>query len=298
MTARQTAERAKPSRHESSQAGARHSPYYESGDLLKAKHNASDVAAGQFPHWVLGLIDDMPVGQALDAGCGWGRFSVPLLRRHHGVALTCTDLSPGMLGTAQRTISDAGLQATYVVADTEDLPFRAGVFDVVMANHVLYHMTSVPAAAAELSRVLKAGGRFVATTNSELVRVPLLEIHQAVLSDLGIRAAADETSKFSLENGTESLSAAFAHIETHIFERTARYDPETLLSVYLNTGRYCSVMADTAIEEERRRRIAGSFRVRAERWFADEGEIVSPLRMCAFVCHGRRTLNARQSILL
>jgi ubiquinone/menaquinone biosynthesis C-methylase UbiE len=271
----------------SSRTSARLSPYYDSGDLLKAKHKTSSVAAEQFPAWVLGLIADVPIGRALDAGCGWGRFGVPFLRRHTGAALACADLSGGMLDMARRTISDAGLHAASVVADVEDLPFRAGVFDVVMANHVLYHMNSVSAAAAELSRVLKADGRLVATTNSELVRVPLLEIHRAVLTDLGIPAAPEQPSRFSLENGAESLSMGFAHIETHIFEDTVHCDAETLLTGYLNTGAYFAVMANAAIDQQRRARVADGFRVRAERWQADEGEIACPQRMCAFVCHGR-----------
>lgn len=288
MTARRPKEPASRNVHDFSLAETHQSPYYESGDLLRAKHIATEAAAEQFPHWVLGLIDEAPTGCALDVGCGWGRFSVPFLRRYSTSALTCSDLSPGMLDTARRTISDTGLQAAYVVADIEDLPFRTDVFDIAMANHVIYHMNSVAAAARELSRVLKADGWLVATTNSDLVRVPLLEIHWAVLRDLGIRTVPEEPSKFSLENGAESLSTAFAHVETHIFEHTVRYDVETLLTVYLNTGRYCTVMANTAIDQDRRDRIADSFRVRAERWLADEGEIASPQRMCAFVCHGRR----------
>jgi ubiquinone/menaquinone biosynthesis C-methylase UbiE len=289
MTAPGAEERAKRNRHEFSLTEARRSPYYDSGDLLRAKHKATDAAADQFPHWVLELIDDVPIGCALDAGCGWGRFSVPFLRNHSTAALTCSDLSLGMLNTARRTISDAGLQAAYVAADIEDLPFRTAAFDVVMANHVLYHMNSVPVAATELSRVLKADGRLVATTNSDLVRVPLLEIHSAVLSDLGIQTAHEEPSKFSLENGAESLSTTFAHVETHIFEHTVLYDVKTLLTVYLNTGRYCSVMANAEIDQERRSRVADGFRVRAERWLADEGEIASPQRLCAFICYGRRS---------
>lgn len=288
MPARGADKRAKGNRHEFSLAGAGRSSYYKSGDLLRAKHNATDAAAEQFPQWALGLIDDVPVGCALDAGCGWGRFSVPLLRRRPGAALVCSDLSLGMLETARRTISEAGLQAGYVAAEIENLPFRAGVFDIALANHVLYHMRSVRAAAIELSRVLKADGRLVATTNSDLVRVPLLEIHRAVLGDLGIETAPEESSPFSLENGDESLSAAFTHVETHIFEHTVYYDPETLLTVYLNTGRYRTVMENAAIDQERRDRIADAFRAHAERWLADEGEIASPQRLCAFVCYGRR----------
>lgn len=204
MTAHRADDRTGRNRHQFSLDGVRLWPYYSSGDFLKAKHNAADAATDRFPDWVLGLIDDVPATRALDAGCGWGRFSVPLLRRRSESvvpALTCSDVYPGMIETARRTVTDAGLHATYVVAGIETLPFLDGSFDVVMANHVLYHMNSVFVAAAELARALDGDGRLVATTNSDLVRVPLLEIHRAVLHELGISTPPEEPSKFSLENG-------------------------------------------------------------------------------------------------
>jgi SAM-dependent methyltransferase len=58
-----------------------------------------------------------------------------------------------------------GIEA--VVGDVCDLPFRDGVFDVVVAAWMLYHVTELGRALAEIRRVLRPGGAFVATTNSE-----------------------------------------------------------------------------------------------------------------------------------
>ena len=50
-------------------------------------------------------------------------------------------------------------------AGADALPFPDASFDVLTARHMLYHVPSVPAALAEFRRVLKPGGRFLATTN-------------------------------------------------------------------------------------------------------------------------------------
>jgi SAM-dependent methyltransferase len=55
-----------------------------------------------------------------------------------------------------------------VGADIQALPFRAGVFDAVKATEVLEHVPDVARALRECGRVLRPGGRLVAT-------VPFLE---------------------------------------------------------------------------------------------------------------------------
>lgn len=53
---------------------------------------------------------------------------------------------------------------TNVVADlTKPLPLQSGAFDAVMASNVLEHIPDTRALLAEVRRVLKPGGRFVAT---------------------------------------------------------------------------------------------------------------------------------------
>ncbi len=52
--------------------------------------------------------------------------------------------------------------STDVVAVGEHLPFRDGAFDAVLSLHVLEHVRNPFVCAAELMRVLKPGGRFLA----------------------------------------------------------------------------------------------------------------------------------------
>jgi ubiquinone/menaquinone biosynthesis C-methylase UbiE len=50
-------------------------------------------------------------------------------------------------------------------ADVAVLPVRDGVFDVVLAVHMLYHVPDRKAAVRELRRVLAPGGVCIAVTN-------------------------------------------------------------------------------------------------------------------------------------
>src|SRR5207245_4896010 len=81
-----------------------------------------------------------------------------------GWSLTLADFSRGMIDAARREL---GERAVYVVADAQELPFDDGSFDVVLANHMLYHVPDRPRAFAEIRRVLVAGGVFHASTNGE-----------------------------------------------------------------------------------------------------------------------------------
>jgi cyclopropane fatty-acyl-phospholipid synthase-like methyltransferase len=111
-------------------------PYYSSGRLLQEKHAATSSAARDFPDWVHDRLSLDGVDTALDAGCGWGRFSVRLLHRPlaDSCRLVCSDLYRRMVTRARSVLSAEGLTASYVAADIAVLPFRDDRFDRVMAN--------------------------------------------------------------------------------------------------------------------------------------------------------------------
>lgn len=100
----------------------------------------------------------------LEVGCGpattlWG---ANLDRIDPTWRLTLADLSPGMVEAAGGLLGD---RAECLVADVQELPFADGSFDVVLANHMLYHVPDRPRAFAEIRRVLLPGGRLHAATN-------------------------------------------------------------------------------------------------------------------------------------
>jgi ubiquinone/menaquinone biosynthesis C-methylase UbiE len=95
----------------------------------------------------------------LDVGTGPGVLLMELGRRRPDLALTGVDLSADMIATAERNLQGLGYRAAVRTADVTDLPFPDGSFDLIVSSLSLHHWDDVPAAAGELARVLRPGGR-------------------------------------------------------------------------------------------------------------------------------------------
>jgi 2-polyprenyl-6-hydroxyphenyl methylase/3-demethylubiquinone-9 3-methyltransferase len=95
----------------------------------------------------------------LDAGCGGGLVARELAGA--GAGVVGVDRSHGSLGVARRAV---GAPFRPAQGRLERLPFAAGSFDAVVAADVLEHLADLPAAVAELARVLAPGGSFVFDT--------------------------------------------------------------------------------------------------------------------------------------
>ncbi|HEX4090807.1 MAG TPA: methyltransferase domain-containing protein [Trebonia sp.] len=110
---------------------------------------------------MLALAGDVAGRRILDAGCGSGPLSAAL--RDRGAIVTGFDSSAGMLELARRRLGgDADLR----VADlASPLPYPAGAFDDVIASLVLHYLEDWTAPLAELRRVLRPGGRLLASVN-------------------------------------------------------------------------------------------------------------------------------------
>jgi SAM-dependent methyltransferase len=92
---------------------------------------------------------------ALDVGCGEGRFCRMLAAR--GIAVTGIDPTPSLIGHARRCDANG----TYVEAEAAHLPFGDGEFDLVVSYLSLIDIPDVAPAIAEMTRVLKPGGRLL-----------------------------------------------------------------------------------------------------------------------------------------
>jgi len=105
--------------------------------------------------------DGWPYGQVLEIGCGTGFFTLNLMLAGVIGEAWVTDISPGMVGVAERNAAQLGLAVQGKVCDAETLPFDDASFDLVVGHAVLHHIPDVELALREVLRVLKPGGRFV-----------------------------------------------------------------------------------------------------------------------------------------
>jgi SAM-dependent methyltransferase len=117
--------------------------------------------ADSIEHCVLRL-DPKPGERILDLSTGTGWTSRAVARR--GATVTGTDIATGLLEAARAKARTEGLAIDYQIGDAESLPFETGTFDAVISTVGVMFATRQEAAAAELARVVRRGGRIALTT--------------------------------------------------------------------------------------------------------------------------------------
>ncbi|XP_056849986.1 uncharacterized methyltransferase At1g78140, chloroplastic isoform X1 [Raphanus sativus] len=108
-------------------------------------------------------------GNIIDASCGSGMFSRLFGKSEHFAMVFALDYSENMLRQCYEFLKqEANLIDKKIVvlarADAARLPFLSGSVDAVHAGAALHCWPSPSSAVAEISRVLRPGGIFVATT--------------------------------------------------------------------------------------------------------------------------------------
>jgi ubiquinone/menaquinone biosynthesis C-methylase UbiE len=101
----------------------------------------------------------------LDIGCGAGGIDMALVRAHGAGFVTAIDVEDTVVGRARALIAREGLGERISVMKIAPgpLPFPPRSFDVVFSKDSIVHIADKHALMAEVFRVLKPGGRFVAS---------------------------------------------------------------------------------------------------------------------------------------
>jgi trans-aconitate methyltransferase len=131
---------------------------------------------GAFVHGLAGDVLEwlaaQPGESILDLGCGDGQLTQRIAAT--GAHVLGVDASPEMVTAAQAH----GIQAEH--ASAESLPFGNETFDAVFSNAALHWVRDQDAMMAQVHRVLKPGGRFVAEMgghgNIAAIRVALMAV--------------------------------------------------------------------------------------------------------------------------
>ena len=95
--------------------------------------------------------------RALDLGCGTGR--VAELMAPSGATVVGIDLAPGLIETATERAAERGLDIDYRVGDCERLEDADATYDAVGSSVGIMFAPHHQAAASELARITKPGGR-------------------------------------------------------------------------------------------------------------------------------------------
>jgi SAM-dependent methyltransferase len=178
-------------------------------------HDEYSVPRVNFAEWVLERVNWRGDEHVLDIGAGPGTYYEALAGRIPNGRLVAGDLSLGMARLAAGRAQYGGVAN----ADVQNLPFERRSFDVVMANHMLYHVPDLDRALDEIHRVLKPTGCLVAATSSQYNLPELEQIIRRTFGLLGVRTAeldGRQQTHFFLEDAAMKLGRHFFAV--------ARYD--------------------------------------------------------------------------
>ncbi len=219
-------------------------------------------------HWLFEQMNVPQGARVLECGCGTGAlWTQNAARLPEGLEAVLTDLSVGMLNTcAQNLVGWQGF--SFATCSVLALPFPDGSFNRVTANHMLYHVSDVGKAAAEMARVMMPGGVLTAATNG---LTNMQEMHDLVVEVAGLKDWQPPVVVFALENAPKLLGESFRDIEVVRYsDELWVTEVEPLVKYIVSAASYFMVEANERfiheLEEKISRRIAaeGGFHIRKD----------------------------------
>jgi SAM-dependent methyltransferase len=128
------------------------------GDGFLSPGGAAEVAR---------LLDGSDIAgcSVLDVGCGLGAIDQLLVAEYGAASVVGIDLDPSLLARMRERVERAQLSGRIraVQVTPGPLPFADAEFDVVFSKDSLVQIPDKPAIFAEILRVLRPGGRFIAS---------------------------------------------------------------------------------------------------------------------------------------
>ncbi len=190
--------------------------------LAKRNEIFRNVIEGDNPEEVaFAAVAEANPKRVLDVGSGPGELT-ERFAKELGADVKAIDISPRMVELTQARAIDAQ------VAEAENLPFGDAEFDCVFAGWVLYHVPNLERAIAECARVLKPGGRLVASSFCDDNIIELWELIPGALPR--------EPLSFTSTNGAELLRPHFSKIEQRDVRATLVFpDTESMRTLVAST---------------------------------------------------------------
>lgn len=168
--------------------------------------------------------------RVLEVGCGNAvQWRVNQHNCPQSLTVVLTDFSLGMLREAGLSLGDDPRFA-YCCQDGMSLGFSQNEFDLVIANHMLYHVPDIDAALWQAAHVLRPDGRMVCATNGpEHMRDLDKLLHAFEPRYSGSNTMSD---RFNLVNGEAQLNRYFKRVDLVLYPSDLWVTDASLLSDY------------------------------------------------------------------
>jgi len=216
------------------------STQYKNASNLKARirlHRKFSTNPYGWQRWLFDQFRFPPQCQVLELACGAGSLWLDNLDRiPPGLEIILSDFSAGMVGQARSNLKDCPSFRQFAVIDAQSIPFPNECFDIVIANHMLYHIPNMGAALSDIKRVLIPGGRFYAST--------IGQNHLKELTDLVIKFdpqlaawGSIPVDSFTLENGSTAMGDYFSEVSLYRYIDSLVVTEVNPLVDYILSGR-------------------------------------------------------------
>ncbi|MBQ5663571.1 MAG: bifunctional demethylmenaquinone methyltransferase/2-methoxy-6-polyprenyl-1,4-benzoquinol methylase UbiE [Bacteroidaceae bacterium] len=132
-------------------------------DYDKLNHILSlNIDKGWRKNAVREIVDSNARLNVLDVACGTGDFTIEIAQKvADGSEVIGIDLSEGMMKIGREKIAAAGVSATMVQGDCEELPYADATFDRISVGFGVRNFEHLKVGLAEMCRVLKQDGKLV-----------------------------------------------------------------------------------------------------------------------------------------
>ena len=185
-----------------------------------------------FHHWIFDKLDFSDVKNVLELGCGNGALWQKNLQKiPKGLSILLTDISEGMVDSARKALSGHDNQFQFKVVDACQTTFDDAAFQMIIANHMLYHIEDNKRIFMEIDRLLADNGFAYASSPSMKNLQELMSV--AVGFSHSLEFANDIIRGFNLENGEEVLSGHFNVAEKYIYHNDVIIKNTEPLLLYL-----------------------------------------------------------------
>ncbi len=127
--------------------------------IKKLEQQALETAEERHPIYIVAGLKD--AGLILDVGCGSGEVTKDMAAHTNGIVIALDD-SPDMVDTAREMLGDSK-NVRLCTGDAHNLPFKDDYFDIAICNLVLMWSEDPQRVVNEMARVVKPGGKVVAS---------------------------------------------------------------------------------------------------------------------------------------